>query len=150
MYPVATCGKSKKGLVYRVNIYAKRFLQRGIAFGGFGPIVTAIVLALIPGVTLTGGQILLAVVSTYVLAFVQAGASVFNQIEHWPLPKSLLCHFGSLYVVYSLCYLVNSWIPFEPMMLVMFTAVFVLVYAVVWLTVYLCVRATSRKLNTKI
>ena len=150
MFLVATCDGSKKGWVYKVNIYAKRFLQRGIAFGGFGPIITAVVLALIPGVTLTGGQILLTVVSTYLLAFVQAGVSVFNQIEHWPLPKSLLCHFGSLYVVYSLCYLVNSWIPFEPMMLVIFTAIFVLVYAVVWLTVYLCVRGASRKLNEKI
>ena len=121
-----------------------------MAFGGFGPMITGIVLALIPGATLTGGQILSMVVSTYVLAFVQAGASVFNQIEHWPLPKSLLCHFGSLYVVYSGCYLLNSWIPFEPMVLVIFTAIFVLVYAAVWITVYFCVRGVSRKLNEKI
>ena len=136
--------------MYNVNKYAKRFLQRGLVFGGFGPIITGIVLALLPGVTLTGGQVLMAVVSTYVLAFVQAGVSVFNQIEHWPLPKSLLCHFGLLYLVYSLCYLVNSWIPFEPLVLVFFTIIFAAVYAAVWLTVYICVRVASRKLNKKI
>ena len=123
-----------------MNKYAKSFIIRGAIFGGFGPVVTAIVLACIPDVTLTGGEVLLAVVSTYLLAFVQAGASVFNQIEHWPMAKSLLCHFGSLYVVYSLCYLINSWIPFEPMVLLIFTAVFVVVYFVVWFTVYLCAR----------
>ena len=133
-----------------MNKYAKNFIMRGAAFGGFGPIVTGIVLACIPAVTLTGGEMLLAVVSTYLLAFVQADVSVFNQIEHWPLPKSLLCHFGSLYLVYSLCYLINSWIPFEPMVLLIFTAIFVVVYFVVWFTVYLCVRAASRKLNHRI
>lgn len=133
-----------------MNIYTKQFLQRGLAFGGFGPMVASIVLALIPGVTLTGGQILLAVVSTYALAFVQAGASVFNQIEHWPLPKTLLCHFSLLYVTYSLCYLLNSWIPFEPMVLIIFTAIFVVSYFLIWGIVYLCVRAASRRLNDKI
>lgn len=133
-----------------MNIYAKQFLQRGLAFGGFGPMVAGIVLSLIPGVTLTGGQVLLAVVSTYVLAFAQAGASVFHQIEHWPLPKALLCHFSLLYVTYSLCYLLNSWIPFEPMVLILFTAIFVVGYFLIWGIVYLCVRAASRRLNDKI
>ncbi len=133
-----------------MNIYAKQFLQRGLAFGGFGPMVAGIVLALIPGVTLTGSQVLLAVVSTYVLAFVQAGASVFHQIEHWPLPKALLCHFGLLYVTYSLCYLLNSWIPFEPMVLMIFTVIFVVGYFLIWGIVYLCVRAASHHLNDKI
>ena len=133
-----------------MNKYAKEFIKRGAIFAGFGPVITAIVLACIPAATLSGGEILLAVLSTYVLAFVQAGASVFNQIEHWPLSKSLLCHFGSLYVVYSACYLVNSWIPFEPLVLVIFTAVFAAVYFAVWITVYLCVRAASKKLNHRI
>ena len=119
-------------------------------FGGFGSIVAAIVLACIPGVSLTGGQVLLAVVSTYLLAFVHAGASVFYLIDHWPLPKSLLCHFGSLYVAYSSCYLVNSWIPFEPLVLVIFTASFVVIYFLVWSIVYFCIRAASKKMNEKL
>ena len=119
-------------------------------FGGFGPIIVGVVFICIPDVSLSGGDVLLAVLSTYLLAFVQAGASVFNQIEHWPLAKSLFFHFGSLYAAYSLCYLVNSWIPFEPLVLLFFTAVFVIVYFVVWGTVYVCVRVTGKKMNRHI
>lgn len=133
-----------------MNKYTKSFLCRGLIFGGFGPLVTAIVFACIPDVKLTGIQVLMAVLSTYLLAFVHAGASVFNQIEHWPLPKSLLCHFGSLYVAYTVCYLANSWIPFEPLVLVIFTASFVMVYFLIWGIVYLCTRGVSRKMNEKL
>lgn len=49
---------------------------------------------------LTGGQVCLAIISTYLLAFLQAGASVFNQIGAWTLPKSLFCRFATLYAAY--------------------------------------------------
>lgn len=137
-----------------MNIYVKKFLHRGLIFGGFGPIITAIVFYILSftlsDFSLNAAQMLVATVSTYLLAFVQAGASVFNQIEHWPLPKSLACHFGTLYVAYSLCYVVNSWIPFEPMVLVVFTGFFAAVYAAIWLTVYICVRITRNRLNSQL
>ena len=119
-------------------------------FGGFGPVVAGIVFACIPEAVLSGSEMLLAVLSTYLLAFVHAGASVFNQIDCWPLSKSLLCHFGSLYLAYSLCYIVNSWIPFEPLVLGIFTLSFVVIYFVIGGIVYLCVRGESRKLNDKL
>ncbi len=137
-----------------MNKYTKEFLHRGLMFGGFGPIVLGIVFCVlsctVSDFTLTGGAVLTGVVSTYLLAFIQAGASVFNQIEHWSLPKALLCHFGTLYLAYSLCYIANSWIPFEPLVLVMFTAIFTTGYFLVWGIVYLCIRAASRKLNEKL
>lgn len=116
-------------------------------FGGFGPVVAGIVLACIPAVRLSGGEVLLAILSTYALAFIHAGASVFNQIEYWSMAKSLLCHFGCLYLAYSLCYLANSWIPFEPMVLVIFTATFAAIYFVVWGIVYACIRSAEKKMN---
>ena len=133
-----------------MNKYAKEFLRRGLLFGGFGPLIAAVVLACVPAEELTGTQVLLAVVSTYLLAFIQAGASLFHQIEHWPVAKSLFCHFGSLYLAYSLCYLINSWIPFEPLVLAIFTGIFVVVYFLVWGIVYLCLRAAGRKMNRRI
>ena len=45
-------------------------------------IVLAILGATIKDFHIDGWQILMAIVSTYLLAFVQAGASVFNQIEN--------------------------------------------------------------------
>ena len=137
-----------------MNKYAKEFLHRGLMFGGFGPIVLGIIFYILSctleGFAPTGSDVLMGVVSTYLLAFVQAGASVFNQLEHWPLPKALLCHFGMLYLAYSICYIANRWIPFDPLVLVIFTAIFTAGYFLVWGIVYLCVRAASRKLNEKI
>ena len=134
--------------------YVKEFMHRGLMFGGFGPVVAGIVYMIISkvetGFSLGGTEVFLAIVSTYLLAFLQAGATVFNQIENWSLPKSLLCHFATLYVAYTVCYLANTWIPFEPVVLVIFSLIFVVVYFVIWGIVYACVKKTSRKFNEKI
>lgn len=134
--------------------YVKSFFHRGMLFGGFGPIVAGIVFFILSltleNFSLTGTEVFLAVVSTYLLAFIHAGASIFNQIEEWPLAKSLLCHFASLYFAYTICYLINAWIPFEPMVLLIFTAIFVVVYFVIWMIVYLSVRTSSKKMNQKL
>lgn len=121
-------------------------------FSGFGPIILGIIFFILSkaldNFSVSGEQILLGIISTYILAFVQAGASVFNQIEHWSLPKSLFCHFGLLYVTYSLCYILNSWIPFEWGVIGIFTAIFVVAYFIIWFTVYFIVKATGKKLNS--
>lgn len=134
--------------------YVKHFLHRGLIFGGFGPIILGVIYAIISyshaDFSLSGKDVLIGIVSTYLLAFVQAGSSVFNQIEEWPLTKSLLCHFSSIYLAYVLCYIVNSWIPFEPMVIVVFSAIFAITYLIIWLTVYFIVRSTQKKLNSKI
>ena len=127
------------------------FFLRGLMFAGFGPIIAGIVYLVLHYVledfTLNGVEVFTAIVSTYILAFIHAGASVFNQMEHWPLAKSTLCHFGLLYIAYTLCYILNSWIPFEPAVLGIFTAIFVGGYFVVWISVYLGVKAVSNRLN---
>ena len=137
-----------------MNKYVKEFLHRGLIFAGFGPIILGIVFAILEGTvdgfSLGGGEVFVAVLSTYAIAFVQAGASVFNQIEHWSLAKSLFFHFGSIYLVYVVSYLANTWIPFEPLAVLIFTAIFAVVYFVVWITVYLIARGCEKKLNARV
>lgn len=137
-----------------MNINLKKFLHRGLIFGGFGPIVCGIVFLFISltsaELSLNGKEVFLAIISTYILAFVHAGATVFNQIEEWSVPKSLLAHFSSLYIVYVLCYILNSWIPFDPKVILVFTGIFVSLYFFIWTTVYICVKAASKKLNSKL
>jgi len=137
-----------------MNKYFKEFLHRGMVFGGFGPIITGIVFYIISlsveDFSMGGGQILLAIVSTYLLAFIHAGASVFNQIDHWPIAKSLAVHFATLYFIYIICYVLNSWIPFEPMVIVIFTAVFAIGYFVIWFIVYFSVKASAKRLNSNL
>lgn len=137
-----------------MNKYLKTFLHRGLIFGGFGPIVLGIIYAILESTvesfSLNGVQILIAIVSVYLLAFVQAGASVFNQIESFSIPKSLSCHLALLYVAYTVCYLINDWIPFDLNVLLVFTVIFLAVYFVVWITVFISVKIASKKLNAKL
>ena len=137
-----------------MNNYIKAFFHRGLIFAGFGPVITGIIIWAVSLGTnvepLNASQMLIAIVSTYLLAFVHAGASVFNQIEHWPIMKSLLCHLGTLYTAYTACYLFNSWLPFDWKVLLIFTAIFLAVYLAIWVIVLISLKATSRKFNSKI
>ena len=137
-----------------MNKYLKEFFHRGLIFSGFGPIVLGIIYFVlsetVDNFTLSGGEVLAGIVSTYLLAFVQAGSTVFNQIEHWSTGKSLLCHLSTLYVAYSLFYVANTWIPFEPKVLLIFTAIFMAIYFVVWGIVYFSIKATSKNFNAKL
>lgn len=134
--------------------HLKNFIHRGLIFGGFGPMILAIIYVILHftqnSFSLNGIQTAIAIFSIYLLAFVQAGASVFNEIESFSLPKSLLCHFSTLYIAYILCYLINSWIPFNPTVLLIFTAIFLAVYFITWITVFTIVKITSKKLNEKL
>ena len=137
-----------------MNKYVKEFFHRGLIFGGFGPIILGIIYLIISktveNFSLSAKEVLLGIVSIYILAFIQAGASVFNQFDEWPIPKSLLFHFLSIYLAYALCYILNSWIPFVPEVLLIFTAIFVVGYFVIWIIVYMCVKAASKKMNKKL
>ena len=139
---------------HSVNHPVREFFHRGLVFGGFGPIILGIIYLVlhrtVENLTLSGAEVCLGILSVYLLAFVHAGASVFNQLEHWPVAKSTLCHFGLLYVAYVLCYLLNSWIPFEPAVLGIFTAIFVGGYLAVWLVVVICIKAAEKKLNQQL
>ena len=132
-----------------MNKYVKEFFLRGLMFGGFGPIILAIIYFIVskihPETVLNGTEILLGIISVYLLAFIHAGASVFNQIEEWGSNKSIGIYFATLYVVYSLCYLINTWIPFDLKVFGIFTAIFVTVYFIIWTIVYLSVKHSSKK-----
>ena len=137
-----------------MNKYVREFLHRGLMFGGFGPIVFGIIILCISYfdrvAELSALPIFGGIVTTYIIAFAQAGATVFNQIEHWSVPKSVFCHFGLLYIVYSLAYVANSWIPFKVEVLGVFTVIFVVGFFLIWGIVYLAVRSTGKKFNEKL
>lgn len=131
----------------KMNKYVKEFLHRGLMFSGLGCIIAAIIISSEPGLMHDGKSVLTAIVSTYFLAFIHAGTSVFHSVESWSAVKSAFFQLLTLYVSYLACYLVNSWLNFDMAVVGIFTLVFVVVYAAVWLTVYFSVKATSKKLN---
>ena len=130
---------------------ARDFFLRGCMFGGLGPVVLGIVYVILhhtlEDLTLTGTQVFLGILSTYVLAFIHAGSGVFHRIESWSPGKSCLCQLSLLYAAYVLCYALNDWLPFEPLAIGIFTAIFVGGYGLICLIVYLSVHAAAKKLN---
>jgi hypothetical protein len=144
----------KKGWAYNMNPYVKEFLHRGLMFSGLGPIVAGIVYFSIElsgtKLNLSGTDVLLAIISTYILAFVQAGSSVFNMIEKWGKAKSLLCQMSSIYAVYMGAYLINRWIPFDYRIILIFTISFVTCYLIIWFTVFFIMKKNTKKLNEKL
>ena len=134
-----------------MNKYLKTFILRGLIFGAGGPVIVGIVLLILDltvgDIMLTGREICITIVSSYLLAFVHAGASIFPSMDTMPIAKSALLHFGTLYVAYTACYLVNSWIEFKPLVLLIYTAVFVAIYLSVWLIVILSLRCAKKNIN---
>lgn len=137
-----------------MNKYVKEFCVRGLIFSGLGPIVLGIVLMILGfcgvAINLQGWQILLAIVSTLLLAFVQAGSSVFEQIEEWSTFKSLFWHLLSIYLVYVITYLVNSWIPLMWQVILIFSAAVIVTFLIIWLICYLATKKVKKKLDTLI
>lgn len=137
-----------------MNKYVKEFLKRGLIFGGFGPIILSIIYFIIglskTDFSLKPNEVVLGTISIYILAFIHAGASIFNQIESWSVPKSLLAHLSCLYFAYLLCYLINTWIAFDIKVIIIFTLIFIISYFIIWITVYLIVKRTSKQLNSKL
>ncbi len=137
-----------------MNKYFKDFLHRGLMFGGFGPIILGIIFLIVSktsaNFSITASQIFIGIISTYMIAFLQAGASVFNQIDGWSVPKSTFFHFLTIYIAYVGAYLLNSWLPFDLKVILIFTLIFIVVYLVIWLTVVISLKIVSKKLNRKI
>ena len=130
---------------------AQEFFLRGLIFGGAGPLVLGIVYLCLhislEDLSLTGAEVFWGIFSTYLLAFIHAGSGVFHKIESWSPGRSCLCQMSLLYVAYILCYVLNDWLPFEPLAIAVFTAIFVVGYGLICLAVYLCVHAAARRLN---
>lgn len=137
-----------------MNINIKNFLLRGLMFSGLGPVVAGIVFLILYSAniveTMTPVQMFLSIISTYILAFVVAGASVFYQIEHWSIMKSTILHGIILYVSYILCYLFNGWIDGNLISILIFTGIFLIGYVFIWMSIYFPIKATSKKLNAKL
>ena len=136
-----------------MNKDLKEFLHRGLIFSGFGPVVLGIVFLILhfaSGITLTGKEVFVGILSTYLLAFVHAGVSIFPQKEEWSVPKVMAVHLSLLYVTYLVCYLINSWLEFSWVAIFIFTAVFIVIYLVIWLIVLLITKKTTKNLNSKL
>ncbi len=134
--------------------YVKAFLHRGMLFAGFGPVIVGIVY-LIEGLTagdtsITTTNLFVLITTSYLLAFLVAGCSVFYQIENWGLVKATFFHMVSLYVTYLSCYVLNNWITADWTTVGIFSIIFLVGYLIIWGCIQISVRTTAKKFNKKI
>lgn len=127
------------------------FLRRGAIASGIGPIVLAIIYMILQQVaeveTLTVNQVCIGIVSLTALAFLAGGMNALYQIERLPLLMAILIHGSVLYVSYLGTYLINDWLDFGALPIIVFSAIFVVGYIVIWAIIYSIIKRNTAKLN---
>lgn len=127
------------------------FFRRGIVAGGIGPIVLAVLYLIVQrqGLvdTLTVGEVCTGIFSLWALAFVAGGMNVIYQIERLPLMPAILIHGIVLYVSYLATYLINGWLEWGGMPILVFSGIFVVGYLVIWAVIYSIIRRNTQRVN---
>ena len=127
------------------------FVRRGLIATGLGPIVLAIVYLILKQSaaidTLTVNQVCIGIFSLSALAFIAGGMNAIYQVERLPLMTAILIHGGVLYIGYLGTYLLNDWLDFGVIPIIVFTAIFVVGYIVIWAIIYSIIRRNTAKLN---
>ena len=127
------------------------FLRRGLIASGIGPIVLAIVYLILQQTsaveTLSVNQVCIGIFSITALAFIAGGMNAIYQIERLPLMVAILIHGGVLYIGYLGTYLLNDWLDFGVLPIVVFSAIFVVGYIVIWAIIYSIIKRNAAKLN---
>ena len=131
--------------------FVLEFLRRGAIASGIGPIVWAIIYMILQQVAeveiLTVNQVCIGIVSLTALAFLAGGMNALYQIERLPLLMAILIHGSVLYVSYLGTYLINDWLDFGIIPIIVFSAIFVVGYIVIWAIIYSIIKRNTAKLN---
>lgn len=127
------------------------FLRRGAIASGIGPIVLAIIYMILHQAadveTLTVNQVCIGIFSLTALAFIAGGLNALYQIERLPLMPAILIHGSGLYLSYLGTYLLNDWLDFGIIPIIVFSAIFVVGYIVIWAIIYSIIKRNTEKLN---
>ena len=131
--------------------YAMEFIRRGLAACGLGPLVLAVIYLILDrqGLvqTLDAAQVSVGIFSLTALAFLAGGMNVIYQLERLPLMAAVTIHGGVLYLGYLAVYLVNGWLKWGSVPILVFTAIFVIGYLLIWVVIYAILRRRTRRLN---
>lgn len=131
--------------------FISEFVRRGLIASGFGPIILAILYAILQKCSiighLTANQVCIGIFSLYALAFIAGGMNAIYQIEQLPLMFSILIHGSVLYICYLSTYLLNSWLEWGSMPVLVFSGIFIVGYLVIWITIYSIIRKNTERIN---
>lgn len=129
-----------------------QFIHRGFLAGGGGPLILAIIYAFLLHFHvieyLNAGEVIIGIITSFVLAFVAGGIQAVYQIEKLPLLWAILIHGLVLYLDYIIIYLMNDWLKWEKVWI--FTVCFFIGYGIIWLFIYFVTKKKTDQLNSKL
>lgn len=134
--------------------YIAEFCKRGLMVCAGGPIVMAIVFAILGATgeveTFTVTQVCKGIFTVTLLAFIAGGSTVIYQIERLPLFSAICIHGVVLYLDYILIYLFNGWLKSQLIPVLIFTGFFVVGYGITWCIIYATTKNATASINKKL
>lgn len=134
--------------------YILDFFRRGAMACGVGPLALAVLYLIIYGwggaATLTGSQVSVGIFSITVLAFLAGGLNVVYQIDRLPLLVAIFIHGAVLYGAYLVTYLLNGWLEWGALPILIFSGIFVVGYIVIWIIISSIIKRNTRQINEKL
>ena len=131
--------------------HVSEFIRRGLIACGVGPVVLAIVYLILNKHAavdmLTVGEVVTGIFSLTALAFIAGGMNAIYQIERLPLMLAILIHGGVLYAGYLITYLVNDWLAWGRIPILIFTGIFIVGYFAIWAVIYYVIRRRTKRIN---
>ena len=131
--------------------YIRDFIRRGLCACGFGPMVLAVLYLFLKqqGLveTLTVNEVCLGIFSLSALAFLAGGMNVIYQVERIPLMAAIFIHGFVLYVSYLATYLINNWLEWGTIPILVFSGIFIFGYLMIWAIIYCIIRKRTERLN---
>ena len=127
--------------------YILDFLRRGLAAWGVGPLVLAVLYLLLPVQTVTVQEVSIGIFSLSALAFLAGGLNVLYQIEQLPLMAAIGIHGCALYSGYLATYLLNGWLEWGRLPILVFSGIFVGGYLAIWAVIYAIIRRNTARVN---
>ena len=129
-------------------------LKKGIILGligaaagiGIGLVIT---LAGIAGGEAQGSipELILYFFMSGMLGFVNMGASVMYNIEHWSIARATGTHFTVSIISFYVFGFAIHWLDPGEVMFYIITAIFIVVYFIIWLIQYIRYKKEIRKIN---
>lgn len=127
------------------------FLRRGLIACGIGPVILAILYLILKQTsvteTLSVNQVCVGIFSITALAFIAGGMNAVYQIERLPLMAAILIHGVVLYAGYLCTYLLNDWLEWGVIPILVFSGIYVVGFVAIWAVIYSIIKRNTEKLN---
>ena len=127
------------------------FIRRGSSAAWIGPLVLAVIYLILQktrGIAaLTVNEVAIGIISISALAFIAGGMNFIYHVERISLPVAILIHACVLYATYLLTYLLNDWLEWSTVAILVFSVIFIVGYLAIWAVIYSIIRKSTARIN---